>query len=134
MKLVKYSPEQWISMMFAKPKGRIDLETQLEAIRLLTVMRALNAALEYAEPCSLEMSTLENLRYDVPSWAMRFGQGDISSAFESMWLAEGQQHMLTVVPQLRLGPEDFTEEDTKVFGMSAEEIQGLMQEEREWVP
>ena len=119
--------------MFAKPKVRLDPETNLEAIKLLTGLRALNEALEYAEHWNLEMPTLENLRYDVPSWARFFGQGDISSAFESMWLKDGQQHLLTVVPPMKLGPEGFSEEDLREFGIGEEEIQTLLRQEGEWL-
>jgi hypothetical protein len=84
---------------------------------------ALNGALEYAAHWGLEMPTLDNLRYDVHPDSTHFGQGDISSAFESMWLAEGQGHLLTVVPPVKLGPEDFTFEELKGYGMSDGEIE-----------
>ncbi len=132
MRLVKYGPEQWISQMFAKAKGRLDSTTKLEAVRLLTDLRALNAALEYAAHWNLEMPTLSNLRYDMPAWAKFFGQGDISNAFESMWLAEGQRHLLTAVPPVPLGSSDFTDEEMIGYGMGAEEIQELRQEQ-EWL-
>lgn len=78
------------------------------------------------------MPTLDNLRYDVHPDSTHFGQGDISSAFESMWLMAGQGHLLTVVPPVQLGPEDFTVEELEEYGMSAGEIEQLMQED-EWL-
>ena len=49
-----------------------------------------------------------------------------------MWLAKGpkgQMHLQTVVPPVKLGPEDFTVEELKEYGMRDGEIEQLMQEE-----
>ena len=45
LKLVTYDREQYITMMFCKPKGRIDPETGLEKLRLLTDLRPVNELL-----------------------------------------------------------------------------------------
>ena len=46
MRLIKYDYKQWVSHMFIKGKGRVDPETQEEAVRFLTDFRAVNGALE----------------------------------------------------------------------------------------
>ena len=45
MQLVKRERERWIASMFCKGKDRINPDTGLEAIRLLTDFRRLNAAI-----------------------------------------------------------------------------------------
>ena len=45
LKVVKYKTSQWVSPMFVKPKGRQDPVTQLELLRFLTDLRAVNQEL-----------------------------------------------------------------------------------------
>ena len=103
-----------------------------EAVSLLSDLKALNAAIEYAFYWNLKMSTLKELRSDLPRWAKCYGARDISSAFESMDLEEEFAHLLTVVPLVPLGPENFTDEELQSYGLSAEEISELRSED-EWL-
>jgi hypothetical protein len=126
MKLVPYGPDQWIIMMFAKGKGRIDPETGEEAVRFLTDLRQVNAALKWPEHWNDQMATLQALREDVPSWAAWFSAEDISNAFEGIDLSDELREMLTVVPPVPLGPRVFTPEELRDWGHTDAEIEELM--------
>ena len=125
MKLMPYSREQWISMMFVKAKGRIDPKTQEEAVRFLTDLRALNSALEWPAHWNEHMPTVQELRESIPAWARWFASEDTSNAFESMWLAENVRHMVTVAPPVKLSMDDFTEEELREWGYTDAEIEAM---------
>ena len=132
MRLVKYEANQWISQMFIKGKGRVDPATGEEAVRFLSDLRSLNSAIDYPAQWNQEMPTLADLRADVPRWAEYFASEDVSNAFEGMSTVEGQEHLLTVAPPIKLNMENFTEEELKSYGMSEEEITAL-KESNDWL-
>jgi hypothetical protein len=55
--------------MFVKGKGRVDPETQEEAVRFLTDFRAVNGALEWTAHWVRWSPTLEDMKYSIPKWA-----------------------------------------------------------------
>ena len=121
MRLVKYEANQWISQLFVKGKGRIDPVTNEEAVRFLTDLRSLNNAISYPGHWNQEMPTLADIKADVPQWAEYFAEEDVSNAFEGMHTVEGQEHLLTVAPPVRLNADSFTDEELRSYGMSDEE-------------
>jgi hypothetical protein len=132
MRLVKYEANQWISQLFVKGKGRIDPVTNEEAVRFLTDLRSLNDAISYPGHWNQEMPTLADIKADVPQWAEYFAEEDVSNAFEGMQTEEGQEHLLTVAPPVRLNADSFTDEELRSYGMSDEEIETLKQSE-DWL-
>jgi hypothetical protein len=125
MKLVKYHYQQCISAMFVKPKGRIDPDTNLEALRFLTDLRALNSSLEWSKHWVEWSPTLENMRESIPKTAAWFFEEDVKDAFEHVQLADGDEEMLTVSPPVKLTPDMFTDEELQEWGYSQEEIKEL---------
>jgi hypothetical protein len=128
LKLVPYDPKAWISMMFVKAKGRVDPETLLEAVRFLTDLRAVNAALEWPAHWMDKCPSIEAVRMGVPWWAEWFAEEDVSDAYEGMRLAEHLKNMLCCAPPIPVGPETFTREELGRW-LTEEEIDELMGQE-----
>jgi hypothetical protein len=131
MKLVAYDPESWISSLFVKGKGRLDPETEEEAVRFLTDLRQANAALTWPEHWNEQVPTTDGLRSEVPMWAAWFSQEDVSDAFETMRVGSKLAHMLCAASPIPLGPGVFTPEEMASWGYTDTEIEQLMQEP-EW--
>ena len=132
MRLVAYEANQWISQLFVKGKGRIDPATGEEAVRFLTDLRSLNNAIAYPGHWNQEMPTLAHIKADVPQWAEYYAEEDVSNAFEGMITVEGQEHLLTVAPPVRLNADSFTDKELRSYGMKEEEIQALKQSD-DWL-
>jgi hypothetical protein len=125
LKLVPYDPEAWISMMFVKAKGRVDPETLLEAVRFLTDLRAVNAALDWPAHWMDKCPSIEGVRMGVPWWAEWFAEEDVSDAYEGMRLAEDRKNMLCCAPPIPVGPETFSREELQRW-LTEGEIEELM--------
>ena len=132
LQLVAYEANQWISQLFVKEKGKIDPETGEEAVRFLTDLRSLNNAIAYSGHWNQEMSTLADIKADVPQWAEYYAEEDVSNAFEGMITMEGQEHQLTVAPPVRSNADSFTDEELRSYGMKEEEIHALKQSD-DWL-
>ena len=125
LKLVTYSRDQYITMMFCKPKGRIDAATGLEKLRLLTDLRPVNELLTWSASWMDLTPSLASVRSSVPTCSAFFAGEDISSAFELMLIDERDRHMLTVVPPVRLTIDMFTNAELLSWGYTSEEIATL---------
>ena len=117
---------------FVKGKGRLDPTTGEEAMRFLTDLRSLNNAISYPGHWNQEMPTLADTKADVPQWAEYYAEEDVSNAFEGMLTVEGQEHLLTVAPPVRLNADSFTDEELRSYGMDEEEIRTLKQSD-DWL-
>ena len=125
IRLVQYSEEQYISMMFVKFKGRIDPETEMEAWRALNDLRAVNSELDWPKWWEHITPTIEHMCQQIPAWAEYYAGEDIQDAYEGMKLDEGSAHMVTCVPPMPLRWDMFTEEELLRWGLTAEEIKTL---------
>ena len=82
LKLVRYKRKQWIASMFCKGKNRINPETLLEAIRLLTDFRKLNSASDWPKQWNEYCPTINGIKNSIPANARWFATEDISDAYE----------------------------------------------------
>ena len=122
IRLVQYSEEQYISMMFVKFKGRIDPETEMEAWRALNDLRAVNSELDWPKWWEHITPTIEHMCQQIPAWAEFYAGEDIQDAYEGMKLDAGSAHMVTCVPPMPLRWDMFTPEELLKWGLTAEEI------------
>jgi site-specific DNA-cytosine methylase len=88
LKLVKYEQKQWVASMFCKGKDRINPETMLEAIRLLTDFRNLNAAIDWPKHWNELCPTIAGVAESIPRSATHFASEDVSDAYEGARVAE----------------------------------------------
>jgi hypothetical protein len=116
-------------MMFVKAKGRVGPETQEGALRFLTDLRAVNGCLDWSGFWNEWLPTLSDMKRAVPRNARWFAVEDIADAFEHVLVMEGDERMLTAAPPIKLGPDDFTDEDLLEWGYSSEEIAALRKED-----
>jgi hypothetical protein len=98
VQLTTHKREQWIANMFCKGKKRINLETLLEAIRLLTDFRNLNSAITWPVQWKEECPTIEGVKMNIPRGAKWFASEDVSDAYESAVVHETSRHLLTAAP------------------------------------
>ena len=82
VRLTTHRREQWIANMFCKGKKRINPETLLEAIRLLTDFRNLNSAITWPVQWNEECPTIEGVKMNIPRGARWFASEDVSDAYE----------------------------------------------------
>ena len=52
----------------------------------------------------------------MPQWEEYYAEEDVSIAFEGMITMEGQEHLLTVAPPMRLNADSFTEKNWDHMG------------------
>ena len=122
LKLVKYEQKQWIASMFCKGKDRINPETLLEAIRLLTDFRNLNAAIDWPRHWNELCPTIAGVAESIPRSATHFASEDVSDAYEGAKVAEDCRHLLTAAPPITLRPSDFTDEELREWGVDDVEV------------
>ena len=82
IKLVQYSAEQYISMMFVKFKARIDPETMMEAWRALNDLRAVNSELDWPKWWEHLTPTVEHMCQQIPEWVEFYAGEDVSDAYD----------------------------------------------------
>ena len=68
----------------------------------------------------------------MPQWPEYYAEEDVPNAFEGMITVEGQEHLLTAAPPVRLNADSFTDEELRSYGMKKEEIQALKQSD-DWL-
>ena len=129
MRLVAYEANQWVSQLSVKGKGRIGPATREETGRFLTDWRSLNNAIVYPGHWNQEMPTLAGMKVDVPRWAKYYAEEDVSNAFEGMLTVEGQEHLLTGAPPVRLNADSFTDEELRPYGME-EDLEEIITKDR----
>lgn len=69
LKLVTYQSDQWIAHTFCKNKNRINPETGLDAIRLLTDYRIFNSASWWPPQWNMDCPTIEKIKASIPKTA-----------------------------------------------------------------
>ena len=121
IQLVKHEREQWIANMFCKGKDRINPDTGLEAIRLLTDFRRLNAAITWPVQWNEECPTIEGIRQAIPHGSKWFASEDLSDAYESATVHPSCRHLLTAAPPVKLKASDFTDEELEDWGIGTKE-------------
>ena len=117
LKLVRYESNQWIANMFCKGKGRENPETGLEAIRLLTDFRKINAAIAWPKWWTEECPTIDRVKQSIPKTANYFASEDISDAYESARTSDDSRHLLTAVPPVVLKASMFSDEELEKWGI-----------------
>lgn len=68
---------------------------------------------------------MADIKADAPQWAEYYAEEDVSNAFEGMITVEGQEHLLTVAPPVRMNADSFTDKELRSYGTEKEEIQTL---------
>ena len=123
LKIAKYNQEQWIALMFCKGKDRINPETMLEAIRLLTDFRNPNAAIDWPKHWNELCPTIAGVAESIPRSATYFASEDVRDACEGATVAEECAHLLTTAPPTTPRPSNFTDEELQKWEVgSAEEL------------
>ena len=113
LKLVKSEQKQRIASMFCKGKDRINPETLLQAIRLLTDFRNSNAAIDWLKHWNELCPTIAEVAESIPRSATHFASEDVSDAHEVAKVAEECRHLLTATPPITLRPIDFTDKELR---------------------
>ena len=121
IQLVRHEREQWIANMFCKGKGRINPDTALEAIRLLTDFRRLNAAITWPVQWNEECPTIEGIRQAIPHGSKWFASEDLSDAYESATVHPSCRHLLTAAPPVKLKASDFIDKELDECGIGTKE-------------
>ena len=80
MQLATHKCEQWIANVFCKVKGRINPDTKLDAMRLLTDFRKLNSAITWLVQWNEECPTIEKVKLNIQTGAKWFASEDVSDA------------------------------------------------------
>ena len=123
LKLVRYKRKQWIAAMFCKGKNRINPETLLEAIRLLTDFRKLNSASDWPKQWNEYCPTISGIKDSIPANAKWFATEDISDAYEGATVTPESRHFLTAAPPVPINASMFTDEELEMWGSdSIEEL------------
>ena len=116
LKLVRYKRKQWIASMFCKGKNRINPETLLEAIRLLTDFRKLNSASDWPKQWNEYCPTINGIKSSIPANARWFATEDISDAYEGATVTPESRHFLTAAPPVPIHANMFTDEELEMWG------------------
>ena len=116
LKLVRYRRKQWIAAMFCKGKNRINPETQLEAIRLLTDFRKLNSASNWPKQWNEYCPTIEGIKNAIPACARWFATEDVSDAYEGAEVTADSRHLLTAAPPVPIRASMFTDAELEEWG------------------
>ena len=116
LKLVRYQRNQWIAAMFCKGKNRINPETRLEAIRLLTDFRKLNSASDWPKQWNEYCPTIDGIKNAIPASAGWFATEDVSDAYEGAEVTADSRHLLTAAPPIPIRANMFTDEELEKWG------------------
>ena len=101
--------------MFCKGKNRINPETKLEAIRLLTDFRKLNSASNWPKQWNEYCPTINGIKNSMPANAKWFATEDISDAYEGAVTADSR-NFLTAAPPVPIRASMFTDEELTKWG------------------